>query len=131
MTEATHGRMDDKRIEQIIATLLRVGVMLAAAVVLIGGLLYLRRHHAAVPNYRLFHGADSPFINLRNILHSAFLGNSEGIIQTGILLLIATPVARVVFSVVAFALERDRMYVIFSLFVLAILMFSLLHGAAL
>lgn len=125
------GRIDDKRIEQIIGTLLRVGVMSAAAVVLIGGLLYLRTHHAAVPDYRLFHGADSPFTNLRNILHSALLGNSEGIIQTGILLLIATPVARVVFSVVAFALERDRMYVIFSLCVLAILMFSLFHGAAL
>jgi uncharacterized membrane protein len=40
--------------------------------------------------------------------------------------LIATPVARVIFSVVAFAIERDRMYVSFTVWVLAILLYSLL-----
>jgi uncharacterized membrane protein len=124
-------KVDDKRIEQIIALLLRSGVLLAAAVVLFGGLLYLLNHHATTPQYRVFHSADTPFRNLRNILHSAWLGNSEAIIQTGILLLIATPVARVIFSVVAFALERDRMYVIFSFGVLVILIFSLFHGGTL
>jgi uncharacterized membrane protein len=43
----------------------------------------------------------------------------------GILILIATPVARVAFSVFAFAEERDRMYVIVTLIVLALLLFSL------
>jgi uncharacterized membrane protein len=123
--------VDDKRIEQIIAVLLRTGVSLAASVVLFGGVMYLLRHHDDVPQYNIFHSADSPFRNLRNILHSAQLHNSEAIIQTGILLLIATPVARVIFSVIAFALERDRMYVIFSLGVLVILIFSLLHGGSL
>ena len=126
-----HGSMDDKRIEQIIATLLRVGVMLSAAIALIGGLVYLHQEHADLPQYGVFHSADAPFRNLRNILHSVWLGNSEAIIQTGILLLIATPVARVLFSVIAFALEGDRMYVVFSLTVLLILLFSLFHGAAL
>jgi uncharacterized membrane protein len=126
-----HGSMDDKRIEQIIATLLRAGVMLSAAVVLIGGLMYLHQEHADLPQYQVFHSADAPFRNLRSILHSVWLGNSEAIIQTGILLLIATPVARVLFSVIAFAREGDRMYVVFSLTVLLILFFSLFHGAAL
>jgi uncharacterized membrane protein len=49
-------------------------------------------------------------------------------IQLGLLLLIATPVARVAFSVVAFVLERDRMYVGITLLVLAVLLFSLLGG---
>ena len=126
-----HAPIDDKRIEQIIAKLLRFGVILSATVVLIGGVMYLRHEHADLPQYSVFHGHDAPFRTPRSIVPSAFLENSQAIIQIGILLLIATPVARVIFSVIAFALERDRMYVVFSLTVLLILLFSLFHGAAL
>jgi uncharacterized membrane protein len=62
------------------------------------------------------------------ILREAFHGRGRGIIQLGLLLLIATPVARVAFSVVGFALERDRIYVGVTLIVLAVLMYSLLTG---
>jgi uncharacterized membrane protein len=48
------------------------------------------------------------------------------LIQLGLLLLIATPIARVGCSIVGFAIERDRMYVAFTLIVLAILLYSLL-----
>jgi uncharacterized membrane protein len=48
-----------------------------------------------------------------------------GILQLGLLLLIATPIARVIFSVFAFALEGDRMYVAFTLVVLTVLLYSL------
>ena len=48
-------------------------------------------------------------------------------VQLGLLLLIATPIARVVLAAVGFAFERDRMYVVVSLIVLAVLLFSLLH----
>ncbi len=51
--------------------------------------------------------------------------NGRGIIQLGLLFLIATPVARVIFSIWGFADERDRMYVVFTVIVLAILIFSL------
>jgi uncharacterized membrane protein len=53
-------------------------------------------------------------------------GRGRGLIQLGLLLLIATPIARVAFSIVGFAIERDRLYVVFTLIVLAILLFSLL-----
>jgi uncharacterized membrane protein len=43
----------------------------------------------------------------------------------GLLLLIATPVARVAFSVIGFALEKDWMYVVITLIVLALLIYSL------
>jgi uncharacterized membrane protein len=52
-------------------------------------------------------------------------GQGRGIIQLGLLFLIATPVARVVFSIFAFSVQRDRLYVVVTLTVLAILMFSL------
>jgi uncharacterized membrane protein len=50
------------------------------------------------------------------------------LIQLGLLLLIATPVARVAFSVAAFAMQRDRLYVVVALIVLAVLMYSLTGG---
>jgi uncharacterized membrane protein len=62
------------------------------------------------------------------ILADATAFRGRGIIQLGLLLLIATPVARVAFSVVAFALERERLYVIVTLAVLAVLLFSLAGG---
>ena len=54
-----------------------------------------------------------------------FPWHSRGLIQFGLLLLIAVPVARVAFSVVAFALQRDRTYVVVTLIVLAVLLYGL------
>ena len=51
-------------------------------------------------------------------------GHGRGLIQLGVLLMIATPVIRVVFAVVAFALEKDWIYTGVSCFVLAILTYS-------
>jgi uncharacterized membrane protein len=59
------------------------------------------------------------------ILHYAFVLRGRGIIQLGLLLLIATPVARVAFSIFGFAAEGDRMYVAFTLIVLTVLLYSL------
>jgi uncharacterized membrane protein len=116
----------DQKTEEIIGNLLRAGVMLAAAVVLAGGVLYLIGHWGARADYRVFHGAPSDLREVSGIVHEAFAGSSRGIIQLGLLLLIATPIARVAFAVFAFAAERDRMYVVFTLIVLGVLMYSLI-----
>lgn len=52
--------------------------------------------------------------------------SGRGIIQLGLLILIATPIARVAFSVFGFLAEKDRMYAGFTMLVLAILLYSLL-----
>jgi uncharacterized membrane protein len=120
--------MDDRRLEIIIGNLLRAGVLLAAAVVFLGGALYLVQHHADRTGYRRFSAGGPAIQSVAGILHSAAHLQSEGLIQLGLLLLIATPVARVALAVVGFALERDRLYAVVSLIVLAILAFSLLHA---
>lgn len=51
--------------------------------------------------------------------------HGKAIIQLGLLLLVATPIARVVFSAFAFFAEGDYLYVGITLLVLAVLMFSL------
>jgi len=117
---------DDRRMELILGNLLRSGVLLSAAVVLWGGCIYLSRHGHEKASYRVFVGEPSEFCTIPGVIHSVLNGRGRGLIQLGLLLLIATPIARVAFSMVGFALERDRMYVVFTLIVLAVLLYSLL-----
>ena len=111
--------------ELILGNLLRSGVLLSAAVVLWGGCIYLSRHAHEPANYRVFLGEPSEFRTIPGVIRSVMNGRGRGLIQVGLLLLIATPIARVAFSVAGFAIERDRMYVAFTLVVLAILLYSL------
>lgn len=121
--------MNDKQLESIIGNLLRTGVLLAATVVFAGGALYLAQHHAQPINYRTFVPGSSETRTLVGIANSAAHLQSEGLIQFGLLLLIATPVARVTLAAVGFALQRDRLYAIVSLIVLIILVLSLIRAA--
>ncbi len=120
--------MNDRRLETIIGNLLRVGVSMAAAVVFLGGVLYLARHSADHVSYQHFSAAGDTIQSVTGILHAAAHFDSQGVIQFGLLLLIATPIARVALAVIGFALEKDRLYAVISLIVLAILAFSLLHA---
>jgi uncharacterized membrane protein len=121
---------DDQRIEIIIGNLLRGGVLLSASVVALGGVIYLVRHGHAIASYRAFHGDASPLRSVGGIVHGLMHGSAGAIIQLGLLLLIGTPIARVVFSALAFARERDYLYVAFTLTVLAVLLYSLLGATA-
>jgi uncharacterized membrane protein len=116
----------DRRIEIIVGNLLRAGVLLSAAVVLWGACIYLPHHAHEPADYHVFRGEPSEFRSIPGVIQSVISGGGRGLIQLGLLLLIATPIARVAFSVVGFAIERDRLYVAFTLIVLAILLYSLL-----
>jgi uncharacterized membrane protein len=118
----------DEQVEQIVGMILRSGVIVAALVVLMGGILYLIRYGATFPDYRVFRGEPPGLRSLSGIVMDAFSFRFHAIIQLGLLLLIATPVARVAFSVFAFALQRDRTYVFVTLIVLGVLIYSLAGG---
>ena len=63
------------------------------------------------------------------IYHNPACGTSRNalaIIQCGILMLIATPVARVAFSIFVFLEEHDFLYVAIAALVLLILLYSLI-----
>ncbi len=121
-------RWPDERIDQAMSTVLRTGVVLAAAVVLVGGVLYLAQEGGTVPRYRAFRGEPSELRTVHGIVHDALALRARGIIQLGLLLLIATPVARVVFSLLAFAIQRDVTYVVVTSIVLSTLLYSLAGG---
>jgi uncharacterized membrane protein len=120
-----HERPEGVRMERMISLLLRVGVVAASALVLAGGLHYLHQYGGGVPHYGVFQGEPASLRTLGGILGAAAHLDSRALIQFGLLLLILTPVARVVFSVAAFALQRDRLYVCVTLLVLAVLLYNL------
>jgi len=123
-------KWSDERVEQVLGNLLRVGVVAAAVVVAAGGFLHLARHGGAPADHHTFHGEPQDLQSPWGILAAALALRSGGVIQLGLLLLIATPVARVVFSVFAFALQRDFTYVVLTLAVLGVLLYSLFVGHA-
>jgi uncharacterized membrane protein len=93
---------------------LRLGVIAAAAVVALGAILYLAADGLTHPDYHTFEA------------HASKLHGGRAVIQAGVLLLIATPIARVAGAALLFARQRDFCYVAVSLVVFAALMYSLL-----
>jgi len=117
---------NDKRMETLIGILLRSGVLLSALFVAIGGAIYLLRHGHSAPDYRVFRSEPSELRSVGKIFRGALALQGTGIIQMGLLMLIATPVARVAFSIFGFAEEHDHLYVIVAVLVLLILLYSLI-----
>ncbi len=120
--------MNDKRLEAMIGKLLQAGVLLAAAIVFVGGVAYLVQHANTKIDFRHFAARPGAPRTFRAVFHSAAAFESEGLIELGLLLLIATPVARVAMAVVGFFLERDWLYVTVSAIVLLVLVFSLMRA---
>jgi uncharacterized membrane protein len=120
--------LNEKKIETIIGNLLRIGVLISAAVVLIGGILYLYRFGNTQTHLAVFLSEPANLRTVPGIVERSLTWSSRGLIQLGLLFLIATPVARVVFTLIAFLVKRDRTYTIITLIVLAVLAFSLLGG---
>ncbi|HEY7306359.1 MAG TPA: DUF1634 domain-containing protein [Bryobacteraceae bacterium] len=121
-------KITDRSIENMISFLLRFGVLVSGSVVLAGGVYYLLRHGGEVETYRTFQGTAAADRILSQIVRSAIALRARAIIQLGLLMLIATPILRVAFSLVGFAIERDRTYVLIASIVLAVLLYSLVSG---
>jgi uncharacterized membrane protein len=119
-------RWSDEQVEQWIGGLLRWGVLTAAAVALFGLVLHLLTAGAAAADYAVFRGVPRGLDTVGGVLASALALRPGGVIQLGLLLLIATPILRVALSLVAFALQRDRLYVAITLLVLSLLLYGLL-----
>jgi uncharacterized membrane protein len=119
----------DRNIENMVATLLRTGVIVSGTVVAIGGAIYLLRHGGEVASYRVFQALPAADRIVPDILQGALHHRARSIIQVGVLLLIATPIMRVACSLVGFALEHDRKYVLITSIVLSVLLYSLISGA--
>jgi uncharacterized membrane protein len=115
----------DHDVEQVVGRLLQAGVVLASIVVIIGGALLLGRHGAEPSAFSVFRGGSSGLRSVSATLLGAVHGDPRAIVQFGLVLLIATPVARVALTLAAFAAQRDRLYVAMTAVVLTLLLVGL------
>ncbi len=118
----------DARVERLVGYFLRAGVIVASVIVLAGGIFYLVRYGANLPEYKIFSGEPATLRSLPGIVAEALSLSSRGIIQFGLLLLMFTPVAWIAFLLFSFAKQRDTTYIVVAAIVLAALLFSLAGG---
>jgi uncharacterized membrane protein len=119
----------DEQFDIVLAHVLRAGVLVSAVVVACGGVVFLASHGFERPSYHVFRGEPVPLRSVHGVVEEALHLRGRGLVQLGLLLLIATPIARVVFSIVGFVRQRDWLYVTITLIVLALLGYSLLASS--
>lgn len=123
-----------RKVELLISTILRVGVITSLAVVVVGLVLSFAHHRdyarapgelraITLPAHEFPHHLDEVVSGLAAL-------RGQAVIMAGLLLLIATPVLRVAVSIFAFLLQRDWPFVAVTVFVLAMLILSFFLGKA-
>ena len=125
---ATAQNEADRRVDLVIGRLLQIGVFAAAAIVVVGALLFLSQHGRASANFNEFRPGPRELRSVSGIVRGVRAFNSAAIVQLGLVLLILTPIARVALTLVAFVIQRDRLYVVITGLVLALLLYSLAAG---
>ena len=127
--------------ERLVSTILRVGILLGTALIVVGIVLLAhtgQTGYGAIPPHGLaallkftVPGSPGHFPTAPvQVVRDAWGGKPYAIIELGLLALIATPTLRVALSVGFFAAERDRLYMVVTLLVLAVLVASYLLGAS-
>lgn len=120
-------------IQQLIGNTLRIGVTTACAIALIGGLYYLWQHGSEpMPDFTTFSYAEASqytdYTTFDGILRGVFELTANSWIQLGVLVLMLTPMIRVVFSLFDFVAQRDWIYVVITSIVLAIIIGNSIGG---
>jgi uncharacterized membrane protein len=115
----------EERLQSMVAFLLRLGVNVAAGIVVLGAIVFLYRHGRELPHYEIFQGEPTDLRTFGGTIRDAAAFRGRGLIQLGLLVLMATPVARVALSLIVFGFQRDRTYVVVTLIVLVLLLLSL------
>lgn len=119
-------------IERLISIVLRTGVLLSMAVIVLGVVLTFAHH----PDYFRSRPALGELTDasltyphtLSSVVAGARAGHGQAVAMLGILLLVLTPIVRVGMSVVLFLLQRDKLYAAITVTVLVLLIVSFLSG---
>ncbi|WP_113661963.1 DUF1634 domain-containing protein [Pedobacter nanyangensis] len=120
----------DKDIQSLVGNLLRAGVYISMGIVILGGIIYLFDHSSEKIDYAVFDFNKVSLKTVAGIFSEVLTFKGVAVVQFGLLMLIFTPIARVLMAVVSFFIERDYLYVLIGLIVLAIIMASLSGGFA-
>ena len=129
--EAPHDAKS-RRVELLISNLLRTGVALSLCLIVLGTTLMYAHHpeylrHSTGPQRHLTASATFPH-TVRDVWHGLLAFRGQSVMTLGLLMLVATPVMRVAVSILGFAYERDRTYVVITTIVLLLLILSFALG---
>ena len=123
-TTITSGSVRDMRIW--ISVILRLGVILSASLILAGGILFVIQHPHETLSFSKFSGQPERLRSIDTILNEALQFRSRSVIQLGVLVLLATPLLRVIFSFIEFLINRDWIFVMVTAIVICALFYSIL-----
>ncbi len=124
------SKFKDTDMQVVIGWVLRLGVFISMTVVFFGGIIYLYRHGHSMADHHVFKGIPVFLQSADGIVNGIITLRGQAIIQAGIILLIATPIVRVIFSAIGFVVEKDYLYIGITLLVLLIIFISMLSGHA-
>jgi uncharacterized membrane protein len=108
-----------------ISLILRLGVILSSALILTGGVLFLIQHPNEIPSFKTFSGQPDRLKHIGIIFNEALQLRSRSVIQAGVLVLLSTPLLRVIFSFIEFLIHKDWIFVVITAIVLFVLLYSL------
>ncbi len=130
MSNLAKEKINDRDIQVILGTLLRAGVIISMSIVLFGGIIFLIHHNGSITDYNVFKPELAKFSSIAAIFKGVLTFQGDAIVQFGVLMLIFTPIARIIFAIFAFLMERDYLYVLIGLIILSIITISLNSGLA-
>lgn len=119
--------MEKKALNTLIGMALKIGVLVSFTLILTGGIAYLIGHGQHSGNFATFKDYTLP---MKDMLTGAIAFQPKPLIQLGIVILIGTPIMRVIFSAFSFALEKDYLYTTLTIIVLLIITLSMVTGYA-
>lgn len=111
----------------IISDILKFGVIASTVIIALGVVLTFVHPPSSFPSsfqQLVSSNYDAPQGGLGGLASGLEAGDAGSVLMLGLIVLLATPVARVAASVLLFAAERDKTYVAITLFVLLVLLFS-------
>jgi uncharacterized membrane protein len=121
---------DPESMNVVIGKVLRYGVILSALVTVVGAVgLAISKGSMDTSDFLHYAGTvphDEIDLSLSGLLNGLASFSPFSWIELGVIFLIATPVSRVLISVLLFAAEGDRLYVVITGVVLTLLLFSML-----
>lgn len=116
--------------QQLIGNALRIGVTSACLLALISGTYYLIKHGSEpMPDYTTFKNEPKSLTTLNGIFNGIFKFEAKNWIQLGVLVLMFTPVLRIILSIFDYIQERDWLYVIITSIVFLVILSNSLGGA--
>lgn len=125
---APMSSFQDKDLQSFVGNLLRYGVIIAMTIVIAGLLMHLFFQGSGPADFS--HFDETAVFRFPDFYGRLAAGSTEAIMEAGIMVLIATPVARVLFTMIGFWLEKDYRYTMIAFVVLCIIAYSLLFGVA-